>query len=523
MNKHTRLSIILVLLTAAVYVPLILQQSDFRTDDYYLLTLIAEHGIVSPFDGQHYQYFSAFRLVPMLTLAVDYAIHGSNPMGYYFFNLAVQIAIVLVFFNVLRRIFDDFFDARDELYPFLMALILAFHADLFYNVVWISNRTEGLLLLLYLCAVAFFLRFYQLSRWVDYFLALTFTALTLLTKEQAIHLPLLVAILAVVTTRTSGRRWSAVKLVGTLLPVVMLAASILLLRWIFDPGASFFVSWYSGKKLFSLVGINLIAFHPTAAEPLFHFFVQHKLAAAVAGLMAAAVLLFILRRSDRRKRWVVTMLLLIFIAISFPRVLYHVLPRINSIQAAFLLVAIGILLLGVRRKWRYGMVIALLLAHAVGMYVELREWRKVSSNDRYVELLASEGERGGMRNYLFLTWYHDHARYAMYYLRHGRFGSDPSVRRLPLYLDRRYGTGPGPEFSYVSSPNGLSLRTLDPRAVFLYDSTLSSLPDIDVRFGEPATDYGYKRADITFRAWSDSIAYVFERNDRFEILNEKYH
>jgi hypothetical protein len=512
-------SLLITVILVAMYLPLILQQNDFRTDDYYLLTLIEEQGVVSPFDGQQYSYYSAFRVLPMLTLYVDHALYGGNPLGYYLFNLAVHIALTVLLYLLFRRIFAVFLRHEGIIIPLLAALALGLHADVFYNVLWISNRTESLLLLFYLGALYSWLRYFIEESRGWYLAGLCSLLLALLSKEQAMHLPLLFLFMGELFVRRSDGRKNRLAVLRAALPLIAITAGFLLLRWMFDPGASFFAEFLSPKKLFSFVGINLIAFHPTVAKPLFMFFVENKMVAAIAGLLLLMVILFLLRRADSRTRWIVLSMLILLVLTAFPRVLYHVFPRINSIQVVVILLMSGIIAIHLHGR-RGILVMSLYLAFQIaGMMYEMQIWRDETSNARYAQLLEEE-EETGPRQYCLLACYGDHARFTMHFLRYGYFGSDDHIERTPLYLAERYGVAPGPEYRIEESASGLRFISTDPRAVFLLDPDVSPLENIHVSVSEPASDYGYLKADIIWLDIPVDIMYLADRNDRFVRFNE---
>ncbi|MBE0644939.1 MAG: hypothetical protein IH600_12725 [Bacteroidetes bacterium] len=517
--RHARFffPLMLAAILIAVYLPLILQQNDFRTDDYYLLTLLKQHGMISPFDGVHYAYFSAFRVVPMLSLLADYLMYGPHPLGFYLFNLTLHIATVLLFFSLLKLLFQQFFHFTDELLPFFLALLMGLHADLFYNVLWICNRTEGFLLFFYLSTVYAWFRFFTERNGGWYLVGLLSLLLALLSKEQAIHLPLMFILIGVVARHfQSGEpRWRSLLLAAV--PVVAFASGILLLRWIYDPSAAFQAGLVSPRKLLSLVGINLIAFHPTIAKPVFLFFVDHKLVAGLIGAVLSGSAIFAFSRSVQRTRRLVLVLMLAFVIIAFPRIFYQVFPRVNSIQVVYLLVVMGIILLRWPVRWMSIAALLLVMLQAAGMAFELPTWRMETSNDRYEQLARRAPLQGGMQNILLLQ-YHDHARYILYFLRKGDFGVDSSFTITPLEIDRRYAAGEAPEYEFTQQDSALIFRMNDPRVVFLYDTTLT-LPDgIEITLADPAPDYGFRSAMVSLTAFAPHAQYLIERNFEFEIL-----
>lgn len=508
---------ILAVATVLIYLPLILQQGDFRTDDYYLLTLLKEHGLPSPFNGQSYPFFSAFRVVPMFTLLVDHTIHGTNALGYYVFNLAVHITAVLLFFGILRLLFRRFFDHQGDLLPFLLAMTMSVHADLFYNVVWICNRTEGLLLLFSLGAVYAWLKYFNGGRILWYLLGLVSMLLALLSKEQAMHLPLLFLLIGGVFVLGGKTEHGTRALFVGILPLVAVTAAFLALRMHYDPGASYIAGFFSAKKAFSFVGINLIAFHPTLAKPLFMYFVEHRLIAALFGIFLVIGSIAGLVRASRRTRQIVLVLVLVLVSTAFPRLLYHVFPRINSVQAVVILLVIGVALIHVRPRLRITLMALLLAAQLGGMFYELHYWRIETDNGRYAELLREEREKGP-RRYRLLTYYHHLAPYTMHFLRSGDFGYDSSMQRTPLYIYRRYGSPRGPEFDVERNGTHYEFRSTDPRSVFLLDTAVAMPSGIRIALSKPAADYGFSKASVEILAPESNTRYLIERNIDFENL-----
>jgi hypothetical protein len=89
----------------------------------------------------------------------------------------------------------------------------------------------------------------------------------------------------------------------------------------------------------------------------------------------------------------------------------------------------------------------------------------------------------------------------------------------PLSIDRRYGSRSGPEFDILQQESRYEFRMNDPRAVFLYDSTIS-LPDgMTITLSEAAADYGFSRAEVKIGNVEPNTRYLIERNDAFESIS----
>lgn len=517
MKSTKTIALALLVLIAAAYIPLILQQNDFRTDDYYLLTLVKEHGLVHPFDGRHYGFYSAFRVLPMLTFLADYSMHGGSPFGYYLTNLLIHSIAVILLFLLLQEVFRRFFSQEGVLVPFLLALIAAFHADLFYNVLWISNRTESLLLVFHLLAMYAALRWFGERRRAWYALTLGATLLALLSKEQAMHLPLLYVVVGLVFARRGDGALPVRTVLLTAIPLFIAAGAFFLLRVFHDPAANVMIGAFSPRKLFSSVGIFLIALQPSAAAPLFDYFVAHKIVAAGAGLLLASGVVAWYRRLSPERRRGVGVLVILAITIMLPRVFYHVLPRINSVQVVFILLAMGMMVLSWKPRWSALFLTVWLAGQVISTALILPRFHHETSNDRYHRLLDEERDTGP-RRYCLVTWYHNFGAYAMHYLRYGTFGQDTSMYRTPLFIDRRYGSKPGPEYT-VTAQDGLWIfDSVDPRSVLQEDPEIPVPRGISVRMEDPAEDYGFRRAAVTLPPLRERTVYLIERDFDYEKL-----
>jgi Tfp pilus assembly protein PilF len=130
---------------------------------------------------------------PMMTLGylVCFQLFGPSPLAFHLFNLLLHAGIVCLLFAVTDRIFLDRASA------FAASAVFAFHPIHTESVAWIAAVTELELAFFYLLTFWFFLDLERpgskWSPWRPVFMALSF-ALALLSKEQAVTLPLLATI-----------------------------------------------------------------------------------------------------------------------------------------------------------------------------------------------------------------------------------------------------------------------------------------------------------------------------------------
>ena len=123
-----------------------------------------------------------------ISLALDYALWGSNPMGYHLTNLLYHLVnVILTYFLILNLAQKKYLKA-----PFWIALLFAVHPVNTEVVAWIKNRTELLGYMFALAALMFFIKALQkkvavlplCGSLLCYYLALS-------AKETYLILPLL--------------------------------------------------------------------------------------------------------------------------------------------------------------------------------------------------------------------------------------------------------------------------------------------------------------------------------------------
>src|SRR5579871_3714821 len=132
-----------------------------------------------------------YRPISILGFLICYQLFGVLPYGYHLANLVLNAAIVCVLFGVSKRLFNDIWLA------FIASAIFALHPIHTESVAWVSGVTDLDLALFYLATFWFFLASERSnggrSEAQHIGMVLCFI-LTLLSKEQAITLPLLVTI-----------------------------------------------------------------------------------------------------------------------------------------------------------------------------------------------------------------------------------------------------------------------------------------------------------------------------------------
>src|SRR6266550_3625744 len=160
-------------------------RNEFVFDDIYLVSVNKQIRTLNlPL------LLSSYRPLRDMSYAMDFSLWGENPFGYHLTSILIHGANVLLVFALVRRLTEDLASAT------LTALIFAVHPIQTEAVAYISGRRDILFTLFYLLAFHSYLTYYR-SRWsvkaVAYFLLfLLLWVLSLLSKEMAVSLPILI-------------------------------------------------------------------------------------------------------------------------------------------------------------------------------------------------------------------------------------------------------------------------------------------------------------------------------------------
>jgi len=133
---------------------------------------------------------SNYHPLTIITLAMNFAISGTDPFSYMVFNLLLHLAnTVLVYYFILQV------SARKNYVAVFTALIFGIHPMHVESVAWISERKDLLYTLFFLLSLIQYWRFRQTEKKSNLILCFLYFSLSLLSKPAAIILPLLLLLL----------------------------------------------------------------------------------------------------------------------------------------------------------------------------------------------------------------------------------------------------------------------------------------------------------------------------------------
>ncbi len=124
-----------------------------------------------------------------LSFAVENHFSGLTPWVYHLNNLLLHLLCTLLVFIFLRQLGASLFVA------FVATLLFGIHPMRVESVAWVSERKDVLYGLFYLLSLVFYISFHRTKKQAFYLLALVAFILALLSKIQAVTLPLILLLI----------------------------------------------------------------------------------------------------------------------------------------------------------------------------------------------------------------------------------------------------------------------------------------------------------------------------------------
>ncbi|NLO67755.1 MAG: tetratricopeptide repeat protein [Bacteroidales bacterium] len=126
-----------------------------------------------------------YRPLPTLTYAIEYQLFRLNPLGYHLSNILLHLLATGLFYLLLRKLGANLFIAC------LATLLFGIHPMRVESVVWITERKDVLYSSLFLLSIILYIYWLQKKRLLFYLLALAVFIMALLSKIQAVALPII--------------------------------------------------------------------------------------------------------------------------------------------------------------------------------------------------------------------------------------------------------------------------------------------------------------------------------------------
>src|ERR1044071_6286971 len=156
---------------------------DFVFDDQYLVLVYSRPRSLSHLLEMM---IDSYRPVRNLSYILDYIVWGARPFGFHLTNVLLHAANAALVFLLARRF------RLSAVAAFLTALIFAVHPIQTDAVAYISGRRDVLFTLFYLAAFHSYPTYHARRRFKYFALFLICWACSLMAKEMAVSLPLLI-------------------------------------------------------------------------------------------------------------------------------------------------------------------------------------------------------------------------------------------------------------------------------------------------------------------------------------------
>jgi len=182
--NRTVLYIILAVISFAVYANSL--QNEFVFDDESVVqgdpTIMDLSNIPKFFTGEmgfHKVIGAYYRPVVSSSYAIDYAIWEFNPVGFHLTNILMHVINVLLFFTLLRLMFEKSVSPYKDYIILIASLIFAVHPIHTEVVAWVSGRTDGLACTFFFAAFIYYLKYSKLTTTKNLVMTLVMYALSL--------------------------------------------------------------------------------------------------------------------------------------------------------------------------------------------------------------------------------------------------------------------------------------------------------------------------------------------------------
>jgi tetratricopeptide (TPR) repeat protein len=164
--------------------------------------------------------------LPLLSFAIEYHLFGLDPLPYHISNLVLHLVCTLLVFYFLRLL------KLDSIYATFGALLFGIHPMHVESVAWITERKDLLYSLFYLGSMIFYLLYIQKDnhKWRLLYLSIIFFILSLLSKIQAVALPIALLLIDYYLERPLKFRLAFEKIPFFLLSLLFGIAGILILN-----------------------------------------------------------------------------------------------------------------------------------------------------------------------------------------------------------------------------------------------------------------------------------------------------
>lgn len=371
---------------------------NFITDDFIIFDHISHNtesflaqDLTAPFRLY-------FRPLSYFSFFIDFKLISANSILMKVESLIIFMILISLIFKLMLRI-SNYLKLNITLTQVLLLLtIFILHPDSAYMIIWISNRTELLMLLFYCLSFIYLLKFLTSEKKSIFYLLLLwiFFYFSIAAKQTGLHLPLLILLIIILfKEKIDSKRKINILLLSSIINIVFIIPLLLQNFESFNQNMSYVKStWqYVADKPFAIIGSFIFILIPSHAEPIYVFFLHNKIYAIVAVLIFI-LLVILLARKYKINLINIFITSTFIIIIFFPRFFAPGSGRVNSLQFLWLIIILSVVIHYFKNeKLKFGIIFFLLCFNLFGTFELINKYQFYNMNraEQLIELGNSNG------------------------------------------------------------------------------------------------------------------------------------
>lgn len=333
-------------LITAVYITFIYLLPDFLTDDFYIFYLVQKQSDSLFICNPDEKFFLFYRPISYLYFKFLDLLFYNNPLAMKSFNLVVLISSLLLFVGILKHL-GYFFNIKVSPKIICMGLLfISLHPDIIQSVLWISNANELLMIFFYLLTILIILAKLNNMPISDFMFviipSITYL-LSVLAKQQSLHLPMLIGFFLLVGKKQiSDRNKKLMFILLCVISLIMIVILYLNIKLFLDVNNENQMLTHLWKKPFALIGLLIYIVFPIIGLEVYSIFLNNKFLLIASTFLSLIVLYSVIKYYRINWSFLWGSLIIVTI-IFFPRLIMSAGDRINVLQIYVLLLMLILL------------------------------------------------------------------------------------------------------------------------------------------------------------------------------------
>lgn len=307
----------------------------FITDDFYIFYLIDQHPSNLIITDPSEKFYLFYRPLSYFYFWLLYTMFGNNPIPMKIVGVLL-LAVNIIVAARLMVIVGQYY--RISMKSFIivgMLLFIALHPDTLQSVLWISNSNELLMTFFYLMSVYFVagIAIGKISSgYSSILITVALYTASILSKQQSLHFPLLIALLLVLEHKRLDKEKKMALWIIVIFSSVIMTASVFMNTTLYlsrDSADNIIaVLW---KKPFAIAGILTYIIFPLFGLDLYAYFIINKNIAIIIGFLLSVFVIAYLQSNKTYIKPFVVIVVIVSITL-FPRIFLPAADRINLLQ-----------------------------------------------------------------------------------------------------------------------------------------------------------------------------------------------